>query len=338
MTLRETDRALHPRGHPEFAPESANDPAGRNMLNIIDRGETGLPAAEERLAALQALRDEVLEGLNVPLAFNTARALLQVLKELVRERHDMLRKLRLAHDLRTVMLGNPLFIRKILRRYQLVEMPESWQPVTFDQHVHDANTKGRKSPTHLILDAWIKGIFQLQVIYYNYVPREAAEELLRAAEILQIDVRIGVEFRSLYRGRFIELIWTPCGFTGAGDFLKFLDRPRTGAFTHKCLKSAAYRRKVVLEILDDFNHKGLRKLNEAFDIHLEPVTTQEFLDFGALRSALHRTTSANCWRPRCAMNSTGRSTVWNICRNVEKMKNAVCGNAANAKPGFAANS
>ena len=81
VTLRETDRALHPRGIRELA-EPQTIRLARNMLNIIDRGETGLPAAEERLAALQALRDEVLEGLNVPLAFNTARALLQVLKEL----------------------------------------------------------------------------------------------------------------------------------------------------------------------------------------------------------------------------------------------------------------
>jgi hypothetical protein len=27
-----------------------------------------------------------------------------------------------------------------------VEMPEAWNQVSFDDHVHDANTKGRKSP------------------------------------------------------------------------------------------------------------------------------------------------------------------------------------------------
>lgn len=273
---RKTDRALHPCGIRELA-ESRSSRLAENMLRVIDHGETGSAAAEERLAALQALRDEVLEGMNVPLAFNTARALLQLLKELVREDGHSMRRLQLAHDVRTAMLGNPLFIRKILRRYRLIEMPESWQPVTFDQHVHDANTKGRKSPTHLILDAWIKGIFQLQVIYYNYVPREAADELLRAAEILRLDVRIGVEFRTLFRGRFVELIWTPCGFSGAADFLRFLDRPRTGAFTRKCLKAAAYRRKTVLGILEEFNRHGLRKLNEAYDLDLLPVSPREFL-------------------------------------------------------------
>ncbi len=44
-------------------------------------------------------------------------------------------------------------------------MPEEWNQVSFDDHVHDSNTKGRKSPSHLIMDAWIKGIRRLIVIY-----------------------------------------------------------------------------------------------------------------------------------------------------------------------------
>jgi len=156
-------------------------------------------------------------------------------------------------------------------------MPENWTPVTFDQHVHDANTKGRKSPTHLIMDAWIKGIVKLQVIYYNYVPREAAEELLRAARIMNVDVRIGVEFRSLFRGRFIEMIWAPRGFSGVNDYLKFLDRPKTEEFTRKCRKAANFRRKVVLDILDEFNREGRGRLNAFYSIDLPPVSKEEFL-------------------------------------------------------------
>ena len=33
---------------------------------------------------------------------------------------------------------------------------EDWNQIAFDDHVHDVNTKGRKSSTHLIMDAWIK--------------------------------------------------------------------------------------------------------------------------------------------------------------------------------------
>ena len=68
-------------------------------------------------------------------------------------------------------------MRHFLNTYHLLEMPEEWNQLTLDHHVHDANTKGRKNPTHLIMDAWIKGIRYLTVIYYNYVEPAAAREL-----------------------------------------------------------------------------------------------------------------------------------------------------------------
>ncbi len=269
-------QALHPRGIRELAEPQAVRMI-KTMFALLDTSDIGPEALERRVTALQRLRDEVVEGLDPLLRYNTARALLQVMKELVRERADPLRRLRLAHDLRSAMLGNPLFIRRLLRRYHLVEMPENWTPVTFDNHVHDANTKGRKSPTHLVMDAWIKGIVKLQVIYYNYVPHEAAEELLRAAGVLNVEVRIGVEFRSLWRGRFVEMIWAPRGFSGAADFLKFLDRPKTLEFSRKCRKAADFRRSTVLEMLRDFNRRGRKALNEEYGTDLTPVSEEFFL-------------------------------------------------------------
>jgi len=106
---------------------------------------------------------------------NTARVHLEIMKELVRTRDDKVRQLQLAHDFRLAASGKPRIIRSFLRRYHLLEMPEEWNQVSFDSHVHDSHTKGRKSPSHLILDAWIKGIRHLTVVYYNYVPISAAE-------------------------------------------------------------------------------------------------------------------------------------------------------------------
>lgn len=268
---------LHPRGIRELAEPQAVR-LTRAMMSVLDTLDTGPAAMNRRLAALRELRDELLEGLDVPLRFNTARVILEVIKELIRLRQrDPYRRLRLAHDLRSAMLGNPLFIRRLLKRYHLVEMPENWTPVTFDQHVHDANTKGRKSPSHLIMDAWIKGLVKLQVIYYNYVPRDAAEEVLRAAGIMKIDVRIGVEFRALYRGRFVEMIWAPRGFSGAADYLKFLDRPKTGEFTRKCRKAANFRRRLVLETLAEFNANGRHRLEEHYGVRIGNVSDETFL-------------------------------------------------------------
>ena len=113
-------------------------------------------------------------------------------KDMVRLQGDPLEQLKLAHDFRKAALGTPRVVRRMLARYHLPEMPEAWNQQAFDHHVHDANTKGRKSPTHLVMDAWLKGLRFITVVYYNTVDPEAASELLRAARIMGITVRIGI--------------------------------------------------------------------------------------------------------------------------------------------------
>ena len=266
---------LHPRGILELV-EAQPVRIVNAVRRLLDTFETGMEGAEHRVAALRALFDELGEGLDVPLKLNTGRVLIEVAKELLRSGGDPWRQLRLARDLRMALLGNPRFIRLLLRRYRLLEMPEHVTPVTFDYHVHDANTKGRKSPSHLVMDAWIKGIVRLQVIYYDFVPREAAAELLQAAAIVGVQADIGVEFRTGCRGRPIDLIWTPPGCADTADFLKFLGRRRTADFTRKCVEAADFRAAAVYEALRRFNSSGLARLNARYRIRLEPVPPEEF--------------------------------------------------------------
>ena len=160
------------------------------VLRLLDTLEQG--KADERLWALAALRDEVLGMARTYLRINTGRVLVQIMKELVRAKGDFETQLRLAHDFRQAATGRHTVVRRLLHRYFMLEMPEDWTQAVFDNHVHDANTKGRKNATHLIMDAWLKGIRYLTVIYYNYVSPEAANELLRAAEIMGMHVRIGL--------------------------------------------------------------------------------------------------------------------------------------------------
>jgi len=166
-----------------------------HLLHSLEVGE-----AEDRLGALRSLRDEVLYSAQSFLRRNTARVLLQIMKKLVQASGDYRRQLELAHDFRITASGKPRIVREQLRRYHLLEMPEEWNQIATDDHVHDINTKGRKSSTHLIMDAWIKGIRRIKVIYYNHVKADVAEELLKAAEIMGIRVRIGGRiFREISR-------------------------------------------------------------------------------------------------------------------------------------------
>jgi hypothetical protein len=223
------------------------------------------------------------------LRYNTARVLLQIMKELVRMQGDQPRQLELAHDFRMAASGKPRTIRSELKHYHLLEMPEEWNQIAFDDHVHDANTKGRKTPTHLIMDAWIKGIRRLTVIYYNFVPPNAAGELLEAGEIMGINIRIGVSVGAQFRGRKVRFIWVPRGFADSRDFLSFLGDPHVGAFMDEGRRVSVYQCNHVLALLAAFNTSHRAAINDAFGVDLPELDEASFLGFvaGGQASVLH---------------------------------------------------
>ena len=277
---------LHPHGIKEMA-ASQGFRIAYAMINLLHSLEIG--KADDRLSALRALHDEVMNITHSSLRRNTARVLLQIMKELVRMQGDHARQLELAHDFRMAASGKPRTVRQELRRYHLLEMPEEWNQIAFDDHVHDANTKGRKTPTHLIMDAWIKGIRRLTVIYYNYVPPEAAAELLEAGEIMGITIRIGVSVGAQFRGRNVHFIWVPRGFADARDFLSFLSDPPVRAFLDEGRRVSEYQKSHVLAVLGEFNRRHRPAINDAFGIDLAPLDPADFLAFvaGGQASILH---------------------------------------------------
>jgi hypothetical protein len=232
------DRHVTPETHAElyalFHPEGIKELAESRGLRIayatimLVRSLT-VGRVEDRLVALQALKEEVLEADVGPMPRNTARVLLQIMRELVRCGDDQQMQLELAHDFRSATSGKPRIIRKQLEKYHLLEMSEAWNQVSFDDHVHDASTKGRKTPTHLIMDAWIKGIRRLRVIYYSHIASRSATELIQAADIMGIALGIGIEFATRFYNKYVQLIWVPRGFADEQEFLCFLAEPEAAA-------------------------------------------------------------------------------------------------------------
>lgn len=271
------DPSLHPRGIKELAaPRELRIVYA--MFKVLESHSIDRESVDQRLAAFKSLRDEVLDGIGGSLRLNTARVLLHTMKLLLRPDNSPEKRLSLAHELRMALIGQPRFIRRQLRRHHLLEMPEQWNQLTFDGHVHDASTKGRKTPTHLIMDAWIKGIRQLQVVYYNHVPALAAKELLEAAEIMGVEVRIGVEFTTVFRGRFISLIWAPRGFSSSRHFLAFLEKEEVKSFSFCCAEASEWRRDKVLEQLARFNREGRIGMNQRYGIELPELNETAFLE------------------------------------------------------------
>ena len=174
--------------------------------------------------------------------------------------------------------GKPRIIARQLKLYRLLLMPEDWVQICFDNHVHDANTKGRKSATHLIMDAWIKGIRHLTVIYYNFVLPSVAEELLQAADTMGISVRIGIEFTTRFGEKQVKIIWVPRGFTGSADFLAFLRKPAIAEFMDQGRNLAKLQEEQLFHILDVFNANVLPDFNSYFGLEMPPVDSAGFHD------------------------------------------------------------
>ena len=276
--------SLHPHGIMSLAAsqEMRIAMSVTRLLNSLEVGQ-----AEDRLQSLQSLYDVVLTTAGSSLRRNTARVLIQTMKDLVRANGDECKQLMLAHDFRQAAASNPRIVRRLLRRYHLLEMPESWSQLAFDHHVHDANTKGRKTPTHLIMDAWIKGIRYLTVIYYNYVDDEAARELMQAADIMGMSVRVGLEFACPFRGRYAHFIWVPHGFTDAKGFLEFLAEAPVQHLMRKGREASAWQQRYICMLLENWNTR--HRLNEGarFAVDFPPLPEETFREFvGAGQASL----------------------------------------------------
>lgn len=297
---------LHPHGIKEMAA-----PKGLRIayatIHLLGSLEIGL--ADDRLTALRSLRDEVMLAAESGLDKNTARVLLQIMKELVRTKGRPRRQLELAHDFRSAVPGKPRVIRRLLTEFHLLEMPEQWNQLAFDDHVHDANTKGRKSPTHLIMDAWIKGIRRLTVIHYHFVRQETASELLEAAAIMDMDVHIGIECLARHEGQPIKIIWTPRGISQPQDFANFLAAPRVAEFMRQGFELAARQQRYVLALLDAFNARHRQSLRETYGVDIPPLDATAFLAFvGAGQASVQHLARyiRNCLRPTLDRQAAGR--------------------------------
>ncbi|MDR1856229.1 MAG: hypothetical protein LBR22_03605 [Desulfovibrio sp.] len=270
------DVSLHPHGIVELvAPHSIRMAvAVINLLNSIEADQ-----ADRRLTALDNLYQEVLRSAQTDYRYNTARVLISLMKDIVRIRDDKVLRLRLVRDFRRACVGHRRVVRHLLRRYHLLEMPENQSQLALDNHVHDSNTKGRKNPTHLIMDAWVKGLRFITVIYYNFISVDAVSELLRAAQIMGIVVHIGLEYHVPFRGRKIALIWEPSNLRDIDDAAEFLNEPGIRELMEEGRHLSARNTRRVLELLEFWNETILGRFNAQLGIDAPPIDRNSFLEF-----------------------------------------------------------
>lgn len=225
----------------------------------------------ERIEALQVLMHHVWHSKNLSMPINTARVQIALMKKAVRMRGNPRAQRELMSDFARASYGKTAVIRRLLSELDLIEVPESGENLSqmhlgWDDHVHDSMTEGRKSPSQLVLDAFIKGISAITVAYYDAASPEIYEEIYHAGQILGIRVRVGIEFSVGEKYKRTHYMYIPPQGKEYETLAKFFANNQTSLHTFwDGLRENANRRHDTVDILlDNFNRVGRLTFNEPF--------------------------------------------------------------------------
>ncbi len=225
----------------------------------------------ERIEALQVLMHHVWHSKNLSMPINTARVQIALMKNAVKMRGNRRAQLELMSDFARASFGQVSVIRRLLQELDLIEVPENGEDLAqmnlaWDDHVHDSMTEGRKSPSQLVLDAFIKGISRITVAYYDVADPQTYEEVFLAGRILGVRVQIGIEFSVGPKcGRVHYLYIPPQGdeYEALSGFLE-ANAEMLKPFWNGLKENASRRHITVNSLLDTFNQTGLAAFNAPF--------------------------------------------------------------------------
>jgi hypothetical protein len=224
---------------------------------------------EERLSALRNLIQQSFHAKTIRLPLNTARVQINLIKEAIKNQNNRRKQLELLSDFTLASYGDERVIRGLCKKFYLIEVPDIGKPLKdlhlgWDHHVHDNLSEGRKTPSQVLLDAFVKGISEIVLAYYTFRDENIIREAYEAGEILGIKVQIGMEFsvgpkwgrrHYMYIPPYVEHV------EGLVDFLKKREKDLASFFAG-LNENAERRRQTVSRILETFNEEHLPKINE----------------------------------------------------------------------------
>jgi hypothetical protein len=226
---------------------------------------------EERISALENLVKQSFHAKTIKLPLNTARVQINLIKEAIKSRNNRRRQLELVSDFGLASYGEEQVIRKLCKKFYLVEVPETGQPLKnlrmgWDYHVHDNLSEGRKTPTQVLLDAFIKGISEVVLAHYTLKDENIIREAYQAGQILGIKVQIGIEFSVGPKWNRRHFMYLPPYSGDVCDVIAFFKKHEGDlAFFIRGLNENGERRKqTVSKMLETFNQEHLPKFNEGY--------------------------------------------------------------------------
>ncbi len=243
--------------------------------------------ADNRLQALRIMIEQSLHAKTVTMPINTARVQIQLMKDTVKAQGNRRRQMEHIADFGLASFGHEAVIRSYLKDLALVEVPEVGKALNkldlgWDDHVHDSVSEGRKTPTQVLLDAFIKGMSRITLVYNNIEEERMIHEAISAGQILGIDVEIGIEFSVGKGGNRRHYMYVPPLFSRSHEFFNFLEKHRHELedFREGLKKNQANRYKSLLSVIKQFNDIHLPRLNEDFSPEspcwFPAITEEEF--------------------------------------------------------------
>jgi hypothetical protein len=226
---------------------------------------------EKRLTALRNLVRQSFHAKTIKLPLNTARVQINLIKEAIKHQNNRRRQLELISDFTLASYGDERVIRALCKKFYLIEVPDVGKPLKdlhmgWDYHVHDNLSEGRKTPSQVLLDAFIKGISEIVLAYYTFKDESIIREAYEAGKILGIKVQIGIEFSVGPKWDRRHFMYVPPYFEEVGGLVDFLKkREKNFAFFFSGLnENAERRRETVSRMLEAFNEEHLPKINEGY--------------------------------------------------------------------------
>lgn len=264
---------------------------GKRRLNIaqayIKIARDQLPHdAEERLNALKMLLEQSLHAKTINMPLNTARVQINLMKEAVKAQGDKRRQMEALADFGQASFGQEAVIRHFLEDFHMIEVPEEDLPLRdldlgWDDHVHDFLSEGRKTPTQVLLDAFVKGMSSLTLVYSNIDEPMVIHEALTAGQLLGIRVQIGIEFSVGRSGSRRHYMYVPPDMEDSRAFFAFFaDRHEVFApFLQGLKRNGDNRRKSMAAAIERFNNVQRPKLNAGYPPQspcwVSPVTLED---------------------------------------------------------------
>jgi len=226
---------------------------------------------EERLFALRNLIQQSFHAKTLKLPLNTARVQINLIKEAIKNQNNRRKQLEYLSDFTLASYGDERVIRGLCKKFYLIEVPDVGKPLKdlhmgWDDHVHDNLSEGRKTPSQVLLDAFVKGISEIVLAYYTFKDENIIREVYEAGEILGIKVQIGMEFSVGPKWGRRHFMYIPPYFEhveGLVDFLKKHEKDLASFFTG-LNENAERRRQTVSRMLETFNEEHLPKINEGY--------------------------------------------------------------------------